>query len=206
MSEQNILIQHIGSTVAEKTIVHTKVVDSSNIIFGFIGGVGYYKGVHQMVEAFTLLPDELKKKTKLLIYGKYNDAYFNSINKNFIKTTLDKESIKFFGRFTPADLPKITNNIDINILPSLCADTAPQTIFESYSNGLPIIAPKIGGFPDFVQDGVNGLLYEKASVEELRQCMIKIIETPTLINDFSQNIPSCKTMSQNVTELLEIYK
>lgn len=201
-----IMIQHIGSTIAEQNNLHTKKVNENDIVFGFIGGVGYYKGVHQMVEAFTKLPENLKRKSRLLIYGKYNDSYFNSINRDYINSELDEKRVKFFGKFTPKDLPEITNRLDINILPSLCADTAPQTIFESYSNGLPIIAPNVGGFPDFIKDGINGLIYEKASVEGLKLSMIKIIENPELINEFMTNIPKSKTMNENIEELINLYE
>lgn len=206
VDENKILVQHIGSTIAEQTIEHTKEVNENDVVFGFIGGVGYYKGVHQMVEAYTKLPDSLKLKSRLLIYGKYNDSYLNSIKRDIIKSSLDNERIVFHGKFTPNDIPEITNKIDINILPSLCADTAPQTIFESYSNGLPIIAPLVGGFSDFIQDGVNGLLYEKASVKGILKCLEKVINDPSLIEAFQENIPKCKTISENIKELIALYK
>ena len=192
IDKNKILVQHIGSTIAEQTIENTKEINEHDVVFGFIGGVGYYKGVHQMVEAYTKLPDSLKLKSRLSIYGKYNDSYLNSIKRDIIKSSLDKERIVFHGKFTPNNIPEITNKIDINILPSLCADTAPQTIFESYSNGLPIIAPIVGGFPDFIQDGVNGLLYEKASVEGILKCLQKVINNPSLILTFQANIPNVK--------------
>lgn len=206
VDENRILVQHIGSTIAEQTIEHTKEVNENDVVFGFIGGVAYYKGVHQMVEAYTKLPDSLKLKSRLLIYGKYNESYLNSIKRDIIKSSLDKERIVFHGKFTPNDIPEITNKIDINILPSLCADTAPQTIFESYSSGLPIIAPKVGGYPDFIQDGVNGLLYEKASVEGIQKCLEKVLNDPSLIGTFQANIPKCKTISKNIEELITLYK
>ena len=205
VNADKIIIQHIGSIVAEKKGTHSKKVDENEIVFGFIGGVGYYKGVHQLVEAYVKLPERLKLKSKLLIYGKYDDSYLNSIKRDFIESRLDKERIVFYGRFTPIDVPEITNKIDINILPSLCADTAPQTIFESFSNGLPIIAPIVGGFPDFIVDGLNGLLYEKASVNGILNCLTKIINEPALISKFRSNIPECKSISENVDELIQIY-
>ena len=54
--EEKIIVQPIGSTIANSKIVHTKKVKKEEIVFGFIGGVGYYKGVHQLVEAFFLMP------------------------------------------------------------------------------------------------------------------------------------------------------
>lgn len=206
INEELIKVQHIGSLVAEKNIVHSKGIDKDNIIFGFIGGVGYYKGVHQMVEAYTRLPLDLKERASLHIYGKYSNGYRDAILQEFINSEIDRSRIFFFGGFSPEDIPRITNEIDINVLPSLCADTAPQTIFESFSNGLPIIAPSVGGFPDFVVHGMNGLLYEHSSVKGIFDCFEKIINYPELIEIFQSNIPQCKTISENVEELIELYK
>lgn len=202
---EKILVQHIGSTIAEKSVPHIKKLNPEEIVFGFIGGVGYYKGVHQLVEAFSKLPEELKSKAKLKIFGKYSQGYYNSIKRDLIKDQ-DQDRIIFYGRFTPDDIPQITNEIDISVLPSLCADTAPQTIFESFSCGLPIIAPNVGGFPDFITHEVNGLLYKTSDVDSLSDALQEIISKPKLIDHFKTKIASSKTIACNVNELLILYK
>jgi len=204
VNPENILVQHIGSTIAEKSIKHTKTINPKEIVFGFIGGVGYYKGVHQLVDAFSRLPEKLKNNAKLKIFGKYGEAYFNTMKRDIIKEE-DKDRIIFYGRYIPEDIPEITNQIDISVLPSLCADTAPQTIFESFSSGLPIIAPNVGGFPDFVKNGFNGIIYKNSDVESLKEALERIINNPMEINDFQKNIPKVKTINENVQELIELY-
>ena len=201
-----ILVQHIGSSIAEKVIEHTKPVDPSFISFGFIGGVGFYKGVHQMVEAYTQLPSDLKKRSCLEIYGKYNEEYRQAILASYVKDAGDMERIRFHGRFLPADLPSICNTVDLSILPSLCADTAPQTIFESFNAGLPIIAPRVGGFPDFVVDGQNGWTYEAGSVADLSRAMAHVLTHPDEIECFRKGIPPTKTMKANAEELDRLYQ
>ncbi len=201
-----ILVNHIGSEIAQRKILHSKKVDQNNIVFGFIGGVGYYKGVHQLVEAYMLLSTTLKSKSSIYIYGKYDIGYYNSLMQLIETDEIAKDRILFKGKFSPADLPAITNTIDISVLPSLCADTAPQTIFESFSAGLPIIAPSVGGFPDFVINNVNGLLYEKASISDLNKQLEKVILESELIEKFSLNIPPLKTMSEHVSQIEKIYK
>lgn len=200
-----ITIQHIGSTIADNQIEHIKQIDPNCIVFGFIGGISYYKGIHQLVQAFLSMPDSYKGKCILDLYGKYDPNYFNSINNLFIEDK-DRKKVKFHGRYTPAQVPKITNSIDIMVLPSLCADTAPQTIFESFSCQLPIIAPRTGGFPDFIEDNVNGLLYPEASVDGLKEKLMYTIDNPGMINTFREKIPPLKTLSQNAFELIEVYK
>jgi glycosyltransferase involved in cell wall biosynthesis len=205
VNPDKILIQHIGSTIAERKIDHKKELDVDIITIGFIGGVSYYKGVHQLVDAFLKLPNDLLLKSKLEIFGVYNPDYVESIKKEIIKEHLYKDKITFHGRYKPADIPNITNQIDISVLPSLCADTAPQTIFESFSAGLPIIAPDIGGFKDFIKDGINGRIYKGSSVLSLTNVLKDLISNPLLIKEFKDNIPAMKTISENTTELLNLY-
>ena len=211
VSKEKILVQPIGSTIANNKIDHTKKINKEEIIFGFIGGLGYYKGVHQLVEAFFLMPISYQKKSKVKIFGGGNDVYIAAvkqyiIDQSIINNSNYKNNIILYGRYKYEDIPKISNEMDISVLPSLCADTAPQTIFESFSTSLPIIAPNVGGFPDFVEDNINGLIYEKASSKDLSRKMMYVIDNPNLCNELSKNIPEMKTIEQNGKELLSLYK
>lgn len=50
----------------------------------------------------------------------------------------------------------------------------PLCIIEAMSAGLPIIAPRVGGIPDLVEDNVNGFLFDKdATADDVASLMIK---------------------------------
>ena len=200
-----IIVQHIGISIANQKISHTKKIDSANIVFGFIGGVGYYKGVHQFIEAYINMPTNYKEKSQVDVYGVYTDGYIRAITEDILGLDSFTKKVKFHGRYDHNKIAEICNTIDISVLPSLCADTAPQTIFESFNADLPIIAPIVGGFPDFVVNDVNGLLYKSSSVDDLMMQMMKIIDNPSLIAKFSKNIPNTKTLDENVQELIKLY-
>ena len=206
VDDDRILVQHIGSAIAEKTIPHSREVDPSAGGFGYIGGVGFYKGVHQLVKAYAGLPASLKGRSRLEIFGKYEQPYVDAITTAYLGDAADRSHVTFHGLFSPEDLPGITNRIDISVLPSLCADTAPQTIFESFNAGLPIIAPRVGGFPEFVVDGENGLLYPAGDVEGLERCLAAVLEDVPMIGCFRDRIPRTKTIPENVRELLHLYR
>jgi glycosyltransferase involved in cell wall biosynthesis len=161
--------------------------------------------VHELVDAFTRMPDSYKEKCVVELYGKYDSNYFNPIN-DILQGDKHAGKVRFHGRYKPEEVPDISNTIDIMVLPSLCADTAPQTIFESFSCELPIIAPYVGGFPDFIIDNVNGLLYQEASVDNLKEKLMYIIDNPQQIENFRSQIPRVKTISQNCSELVEQFK
>jgi glycosyltransferase involved in cell wall biosynthesis len=195
--EDKLVVQHIGSTIAENQKVENRVLHKP-LVFGNIGGVGYYKGQHILLEA----AERIRSSNYLVkAFGKIDEAYLKKILRG--RETLP---VEFLGQYSPGDLPGILDQIDIMVLPSICSDTAPQTIFESYSAGIPIIASNIGGFPDFVKDEVNGYLFEPGNSEDLATKMEKILEDQRKVRAFSKNIPRLKTISENAKELHEIYK
>lgn len=203
--ESKLLVNHIGSMIAENKIEHKKNINPELISFGFIGGVSYYKGVHQLISAYSLLHKDEIDKSELHIYGSGSPDYINAIDELINNLEL-KNKVFLHGRFEHKDLESITNSLDISILPSLCADTAPQTIFESFSCGLPVIGPSIGGFSDFIKHNVNGLIFEGASVESLSSAMSKVIADPELINKFKSRLTSPKKMDEHLKEIIELYE
>lgn len=66
------------------------------------------------------------------------------------------------------------------VVPSLCFEGFPLVVAESMSHGLPVIASRIGGLPEIVDDGVTGLLFEPGNVEELAIKMRLLWENPEL--------------------------
>jgi glycosyltransferase involved in cell wall biosynthesis len=193
---EKLLVQHIGSTIAENQPRLPRPLHSPMVI-GNIGGVGYYKGIHVLVDAAS----KIRAPFVLKIFGKYEKDYVENIMQG-----KEKLPIEFLGRYKPVDLARILREIDIMVLPSICNDTAPQTIFESYSAGIPIIASDIGGFPDFIKPGVNGFLFRPGDSQDLAEKLEEVLSHPDIIPAFAENIPRLKTITENVRELLELYK
>ncbi len=59
-------------------------------------------------------------------------------------------------------------------------ETFGQTIQEAMASGLPVVAPAAGGPLDLVSDGRTGLLFNPDDEEDLRSCVERLIEDPTL--------------------------
>jgi N-acetyl-alpha-D-glucosaminyl L-malate synthase BshA len=56
-----------------------------------------------------------------------------------------------------SDIPDLLRCSDVAVL---CSETesAPLTLLEALSSGLPVIATRVGGIPEIIEDGVNGFL------------------------------------------------
>jgi len=53
------------------------------------------------------------------------------------------------------------------VVPSVCYEQLPTTILEAFSNGLPVVASRLGALIDIVQDGVTGLLFNPGDAADL---------------------------------------
>jgi len=197
VKEENVLVSAIGSTIAENQKNEFHGLHHPPVI-GNIGGVNYYKGTHLLLEA---LGQMRHSDFRAKIFGKYEPAYVQKITEG-----REKLAVEFLGKYQPGDLPQILDQIDIMVLPSICRDTAPQTIFESHSARVPIIASNIGGFPDFIQDGVSGRLFEPGNSRDLAEKLDETLDQPEMIVRFARNIPALKTIEENAGELVSVYE
>lgn len=202
--KEQLLVQHIGSQIADSQ-VSFKVSNHGPLRIGYIGGITYYKGVHLLVDSFLKLSEDLLSNIELHLYGSYHEDYMEEMKINIGNYPLHAEKIFIHGRYSFDSLPEILESLTINVLPSLCADTAPQTIFESYSRRIPVIGPSIGGFRDFIVDGVNGRIFEAGNSDSLKECLEDLIKDPSQIYLFSEKIPKLKTLDENVEELAQLY-
>jgi glycosyltransferase involved in cell wall biosynthesis len=66
------------------------------------------------------------------------------------------------------------------VLGSRWPENAPLIIIEARAAGCPIIAPRIGGIPELIEDGVDGLLYSPNDEVDLRDAMKRLLDGPPL--------------------------
>jgi glycosyltransferase involved in cell wall biosynthesis len=96
--------------------------------------------------------------------------------------------------------------IDVLIVPSLWLENSPLVIHEAFMAGVPVIASRIGGIGELIEDGVNGLLVAPGSPEELGAMLRTCVDDSELLARLSSRAPSIKTMEQDAEEWEERYR
>ena len=76
--------------------------------------------------------------------------------------------ISFAGSVEPESVPTYLSRARAVLVPSRCYEGAPRSIIEAFASGVPVIASRMGGMPELVQDGVNGLLVPPGDVRAWR--------------------------------------
>jgi glycosyltransferase involved in cell wall biosynthesis len=86
----------------------------------------------------------------------------------------------FVGAFTDREeLSRIMAQTDIFVMSSIL-EGQPLAVVEAMAHECPIVATTVGGIPELIQDGVNGLLCEPRDPECLVQKICTLIEDPDL--------------------------
>jgi glycosyltransferase involved in cell wall biosynthesis len=68
---------------------------------------------------------------------------------------------------------------DVFVLPSN-REGIGSILFDAMERGLPVVASRVGGVPDIVHDGQNGLLIDPANPAQLRDAILRLRADPEL--------------------------
>ena len=126
-------------------------IQERDTVIGFIGRIVPAKGLEYLIDAFSYLKEDFKN-IKLLIIGEGN--LVERLREQAKEKKLDDSIIFPGGR---RDIPDILACINIFVMPSI-AEGLPNALLEAMAMGKPIVATMIGGIPEVIKNGFNGLL------------------------------------------------
>jgi glycosyltransferase involved in cell wall biosynthesis len=66
------------------------------------------------------------------------------------------------------------------VMPSICHDNCPLAVIEAMAWGKPVIGSRVGGIPELVRDGQEGLLVPHGDVRALGEAMLRMQNEPEL--------------------------
>lgn len=84
------------------------------------------------------------------------------------------------------DVVSLMNDCNLFVLPSFM-EGVPRSITEAMQAGRAIIATRVGGVPDIVENGVNGILIEPGDADELASAIQMYIDHPDLLLKHGMN-------------------
>ncbi|MCA1962014.1 MAG: glycosyltransferase [Desulfomonile sp.] len=137
----------------------------------FVGSLIPRKGLHDLLEALAC-PD--LARTTLVVVG---DGYDRSRLVEMADRLGLSVRIEWKGTLAPGEVACEMRSADILCLPS-SMEGRPNVVNEAMASGLPVIATRIGGIPDMVEEGKTALLHEPGDVQGLRQCLVALVHDP----------------------------
>ncbi len=146
-------------------------LNQDGLVVGFIGWLLPIKGPIHLLKA---MED---------VWQNHDDAALVFIGKGDLDVDLRAEAMKMSanGRVNflgwRSDIDEIMPLFDIFVLPSLNEGMG-RVLVEAMAAGKPIVASNVGGIPDLVQHGYNGLLVPPGDEKALAAAIRQLIDDP----------------------------
>ena len=145
--------------------------------FSYCGRIDGNKGIETLIRACKQV-----NNGRLLIIGEgeWKDKIQDLIGSEKI------QSVDILGYKKGNELFEIINRCQFTILPSECYENGSFAILESMALGRPVIGSNIGGIPEFINDGVDGLLFEPHNVDDLADKIQYLIDNKDIVSDMGK--------------------
>ena len=190
-------IIHCG--IDPKKYLATRCADREGPHLAFVGRLAEVKGVPVLLEALSEIAQNFPGLRVTLIGDGPERA-----NLEARAHCLGLDSVVHFtGYMSQSQVAEILSEADALVLPSF-AEGVPVTLMEAMASGLPVLATRVGGISELVEDGVSGYLVPPGNVNALTERLRDLLddaETRTRMGqagrakvtaDFNQQTEACR--------------
>ena len=148
-------------------------------IIGYLARICPEKGLHVLVDAFRLVAEVLGADNVQLhvagYLGKKDEPYLEEL-VNQIQAWDLSDSFVHHGEVTRTQKIEFLNRLHVFSVPTVYRESKGLSIIESLANGVPVIQPRHGAFPEMIDATDGGLLVEPKSAEAVAAGIIELLK------------------------------
>ncbi len=115
---------------------------------------------------------------------------------------------EFLG--TQRDIPGILEHLDLVVLATTTHEAFGRVVVEAQAAGVPVVATKVGGVIDIIEDGKNGLLVPPADAKSMADAVMRIFKDTHLAAELAQHayvkVKEKYNLELMVKNTLEVYR
>jgi glycosyltransferase involved in cell wall biosynthesis len=173
-------------------------------LIGMISVLRSWKGHNTLLDAATILLNE-GRKIHLAIAGE--GPMRRDLPARMENAPLPG-NVTLLGH--RADVPKVLASLDVLVLPSYAHEGIPQIILQAQAMARPVVATRIGGIPEVVEDNVTGLLVEPKDAKALAANIAALLDGRALADRLGHagrnQIEAKYSLDAMGEKLLELYE
>lgn len=167
----------------------------------FVGEVSKRKGIHILLSAFTALNEP---NIRLHIVGQ------GPLAQQVSSLTSQDARIKYYGYVPQGEsLWKLYAKANLFVFPSIWFEPQGIVSIEAFSFGIPVVGSAIGGIPETVDDGYNGLLFKPGDVEDLARTLKRALSDTEMLKKLGENARKSAqryNLDSHLESLSKVYK
>ena len=173
-----------------------------NIIVGFVGWLWPVKGITLLLEAMIGILKEMPQ-VFLLIVGRGDEE--RAIRERAAAAEVERQVLLLGWR---SDVHEIMPCFDLLVLPSLNEGMG-RVLVEAMAAGVCVIGTRVGGIPDLIKHGENGLLVPPADPIALRNAILCLVNDPSSREEMGRKgAAMCRSFSVEtmVSKISQVYE
>ena len=150
----------------------TQKANDDRVTIGCVGRLSKEKRHDILLEALSQIQTSLRPSLVLVGDGPTRQNLESQIQDSDLAN-----HVRLLG--TCHDVPSLLKDFDIFVLAS-DTEGLPVALLEAMATGLPVIATRVGGVPELIADGVNGILVPPGGPQELAEAIDQLVRNPEL--------------------------
>jgi len=153
---------------------------------GIIGRITPIKGHLYFIKAMAKVARQLPR-LKIWIVGDApasRQAYKDAVQV-LIKRLGLWQATQFLG--TQRDIPAILSHLDLLVLATTTHEAFGRVIIEAQASGVPVVATRVGGVIDIIEDEKTGLLVPPAEPNSMAEAIIRVFKDKALASCLAEN-------------------
>ena len=167
----------------------------------YFGGLIANKGIHTLLKA-------MKRRTNIQLKiageGEIKEDLEGFVSKENIS------NVCFVGYKSGDELQELLRKCLFTVLPSEMYENCPYAVLESFALGKPVIGARIGGIPELIDNGRDGLLFEPMNVDDLTEKIDYLANNKELVVEMGKmarrKVEERYNSDLHYERLMEVYK
>jgi sugar transferase (PEP-CTERM/EpsH1 system associated) len=158
-------------------------VDADSLVIGTIGRMAEVKDQTTLARAFVELLNRFPAERRRLRLTLVGEGPLRAEAMDVLKLAGIDNLAWIPGE--RSDVPELLRGMDIFVLPSL-AEGLSNGILEAMATGLPVVATRVGGNGEMVDDGHTGFLVDAANPGAMASALGRYISNPSLLRSHGE--------------------
>lgn len=150
---------------------------------GIIGRLTPLKGHKYFLKAISKVV-RLIPKVKVLVVGEAspNKARYKEDLLVLVRQLGISSYVEFSGR--SSDVPKVLSELDVLVMATTTHEAFGRVLIEANACGVPVIASKVGGVVEAIEDNKNGILVPPKNPEAISSAILRLYKDKELLKRF----------------------
>jgi glycosyltransferase involved in cell wall biosynthesis len=150
------------------------------LTIGYLARVCPEKGLHVLVEAFRILASERPGRVRLRVAG-----YLGERDRPFLQALESKirawglgDAYDYAGEVDRDGKIRFLRSLDVLSVPTVYREPKGLPVLEALANGVPVVEPRHGAFPEMIEATGGGLLVDPDSSADLARGIAELLDDP----------------------------